>query len=162
MLHTREEKAIDEEIARLLAANFIMEVFYLDWLANLVLVLKKNKTWGMCIDYTSLNNACPKDRFALPPIDQVIDSTAGYELQSFLDAYSGYHQIPLYEPDQIKTLFITPVWGLLLCFQAIRLEKCWWDIPALHATMSAQADRQKRPRVHRRHGGENQAARHSP
>jgi hypothetical protein len=62
----------------------------------------------MCIDYTSLNKACPKDPFALPCIDQVIDSTAGCDLLSFLDAYSGYHQILLYEPDQIKTSFITP------------------------------------------------------
>jgi hypothetical protein len=62
----------------------------------------------MCIDYTSLNKACPKDPFALPRIDQVINSIAGYDLLSFLDAYSGYHQIPLYQPDQIKTSFITP------------------------------------------------------
>jgi hypothetical protein len=62
----------------------------------------------MCIDYTSLNKACPKDPFALPRIDQVINSTAGCDLLSFLDAYSGYHQIPLYQPDQIKTSFITP------------------------------------------------------
>jgi hypothetical protein len=62
----------------------------------------------MCIDYTSLNKACPKDPFALPRIDQVIDSPAGCDLLSFLDAYSGYHQIPLYQLDQIKTSFITP------------------------------------------------------
>jgi hypothetical protein len=62
----------------------------------------------MCIDYTSLNKACPKDPFALPHIDQVIDSTAGCDLLSFLDAYLGYHQIPLYQPDQIKMSFITP------------------------------------------------------
>jgi hypothetical protein len=62
----------------------------------------------MCIDYTSLNKACPKDPFALPRIDQVIDSTAGSDLLSFLDAYSGYHQIPLYQTDHIKTSFITP------------------------------------------------------
>jgi hypothetical protein len=103
-----KRKAIGEEIAWLLAADFIMEVFYPDWLANPVLVLKKNNTWHMCIDYTSLNKACPKDPFALPRIDQVIDSTAGCDLLSFLDAYSGYHQIPLYQPDQIKTSFITP------------------------------------------------------
>jgi hypothetical protein len=101
-------KAIGEEIARLLVAGFIMEVFYPDLLANPVLVLKKNNTWRMCIDYTSLNKACPKDPFALLRIDQVIDSTAGCDLLSFLDAYSGYHQIPLYQPDQIKTSFITP------------------------------------------------------
>jgi hypothetical protein len=108
--HFAEEKrkAVGEEIARLLAAGFIMEMFYPDWLANPVLVLKKNNTWRMCIDYTSLNKACPKDPFVLPCIDQVIDSTAGCNLPSFHDAYSSYHQIPLYEPDQIKTSFITP------------------------------------------------------
>jgi hypothetical protein len=103
-----KRKAIGEEIARLLTAGFIMEVFYPDWLANPVLVLKKNNTWRMRIDYTTLNKACPKDPYALPCIDQVIDSTAGYDLMSFLDAYSGYHQIPLYQIDQIKTSFITP------------------------------------------------------
>jgi hypothetical protein len=92
-----KRKAIGEEIARLLAADFIMEVFYPDWLANPLLVLKKNNTWHMCIDYTSLNKACPKDPFALPRIDQVIDSTAGCDLLSFLDAYSGYHQILHYQ-----------------------------------------------------------------
>ena len=74
-----------------MAASFIMEVFHPEWLANPVLVLKKNKIWLMCIDYTSLNKACPKYPFALPRIDQVIDSAAGCELLSFLDAYSGYH-----------------------------------------------------------------------
>ena len=101
-------KAIGEEIAQLLASGFIMEVLHPDWLANLVLVLKKNGSWRMCIDYTSLNKACPKDPSPLPRIDQVIDSTVGCELLSFLDAYSGYHQIPLNPDDQIKTSFITP------------------------------------------------------
>jgi hypothetical protein len=86
-----KRKAIGEEIAWLLAAGFIMEVFYPDWLVNPVLVVKKNNTWQMCIDYTSLNKACPKDPFALPRIDQVIDSTAGCDQLSFLDTYSGYH-----------------------------------------------------------------------
>ena len=101
-------QAIGEEITRLLAAGFIKEVFHPDWLANPVLVRKKNGTWRMCIDYTSLNKACPKDPFPLPRIDQVIDSTAGCELLCFLDAYSGYHQIKMKESDEIKTSFITP------------------------------------------------------
>ena len=79
-----------------------------EWLANPVMVEKKNKKWRMCIDYTHLNKACPKDPFALPRIDQVIDSTAGCDLLSLLDAYSGYHQIPLNPDDQLKTAFITP------------------------------------------------------
>ena len=112
-------KAIKEELARFLAAGFIKEVLHPDWLANPVLVEKKKDdpgkreevvpiVWRMCIDYTDLNKACPKDPFPLPRIDQVIDSTAGCELLSFVDAYSGFHQIPLNPDDQIKTAFITP------------------------------------------------------
>ena len=73
-----------------------------------VLVKKKNGKWRMCVDYTDLNKACPKDPFGLPRIDQVVDSTAGSELLCFLDAYSGYHQVSLAESDCIKTSFITP------------------------------------------------------
>ena len=62
----------------------------------------------MCVDYTGLNKACPKDHFPLPHIDQIVDSTSGYEILSFLDAYSGYHQITMKESDQLVTSFITP------------------------------------------------------
>ena len=62
----------------------------------------------MCVDYTSLNKACPKDPFPLPRIEQVIDSTSGCETLCFLDAYSGYHQIAMGESDQLVTAFITP------------------------------------------------------
>src|SRR3954467_10747852 len=108
--HFSEDKrrAIGEEIAKLLAAGFIMEVFYNEWLENPVLVMKKNKTWRMCIDYTCLNKACPKDPFALPRIDQVIDSTDGCEMLSLLVATAGYPQIMLAVENQIKTAFITP------------------------------------------------------
>ena len=62
----------------------------------------------MCVDYTSLNKTCPKVPFPLPRIDQIVDSTTGCELLSFLDAYSGYHQIKMKESDQLVTSFITP------------------------------------------------------
>ena len=74
-----------------MAANFIKEVYHPDWLANPVLVKKKNGKWRMCVDYTDLNKAYPKDPFGLPRMDQVVDATAGSELLCFLDAYSGYH-----------------------------------------------------------------------
>ena len=61
----------------------------------------------MCVDYTDLNKHCPKDPFPLPRIDQVVDSTVGCILLSFLDCYSGYHQT-LKESDQEKMSFITP------------------------------------------------------
>src|ERR1041384_3916704 len=70
--------------------------------------MKKNGTWRMCIDYTCLNKACPKDPFALPRIDQVIDYTAGCQLLCFLNDTARYHQIKLDVNDQIKTAFITP------------------------------------------------------
>jgi hypothetical protein len=91
--------AIRAEVTRLLATGFIKEVYHLDWLANPVLVRKNNNESRMCIDYTGLNKHCPKDPFSLPRIDEVVDSTAGYELLSFLDCYSGYHQIALNKDD---------------------------------------------------------------
>ena len=75
--NTRGVTAIGQEIAKLLAARFIREVFHSDWLANPVLVKKKTRKWRMCVDYTSLNKACPKDHFRLPRIDQIVDSTSG-------------------------------------------------------------------------------------
>jgi hypothetical protein len=103
-----KKEAIRVEVNWLLAAIFIKEVYHPEWLANPILVRKKNNEWRMCVHYTDLNKHCPKDSFGLPHIDEVVDSTAGCELLSFLDCYSGYHQISLREEDQIKTSFITP------------------------------------------------------
>jgi hypothetical protein len=94
MLDKRE--AIRAELARLVAAGFIREVLHPEWLANPVLVLKKNKVdWCICVDYTDLNKHCPKDPFGLSRIDQVVDSTTDCSVLSFLYCYSGYHQISL-------------------------------------------------------------------
>jgi hypothetical protein len=101
-------RAIGVELRKLLEAGFIKEVFHPTWLANRVLVKKKNGKWRMCVDSTSLNKACPKVPFPLPRIDQIVDSTAGCELLCFLDAYSVYHQIKMKESDQLATSFITP------------------------------------------------------
>lgn len=61
----------------------------------------------MCVDFTDLNKAYPKDSYPLPKIDKLMDSTAGYEFLSSLDAYSRYHQIPIHPTDEEKTSFIT-------------------------------------------------------
>jgi hypothetical protein len=91
---TQDKKdLIKREIARLLDSDFIKEVYQPDWFTNLVLVPKKNNNWRMCVDYTFLNKTCKKDLFGLPQIDQVMDSTIGHNLLSFLDCYLGYHQI---------------------------------------------------------------------
>ena len=92
---------------KLLAANFIREVYYPEWLANIVMVKKANGKWRMCIDFTDLKSACLKDSFPLPRIDQLMDSIAGYKLFTFMDAFSRYNQIQMAEEDQEKTAFIT-------------------------------------------------------
>ena len=83
-------------------------VLHPTWLANPVVARKANGKWRPCIDYTNINKACPKDPFPLPRIDQIVDSIAGCDLLSFLDAYSGYHQIFMMKEDEEKTTFITP------------------------------------------------------
>lgn len=83
----------------------------------MVVVPKKGGKWLVCVDYTNLNNACPKDNFSLPRIDQIVDSTTGHEIPSFLDAYSRYHQIPMYPLDKEKTSFITL--HILYCYKVV-------------------------------------------
>ncbi|MCI55736.1 gag-pol polyprotein, partial [Trifolium medium] len=70
-------------------AGFIEEIKYLSWLANVVMVKKANGKWRMCVDFTDLNKACPKDPYPLPNIDRLIDGASGYKMLSFMDAYSG-------------------------------------------------------------------------
>ena len=74
---------------------------YPEWLANVVVVQKENGKWRVCIDFTELNKACPKDSFPLP------HTIIGHELLSFMDAFSGYNQILMYPDDQEKIAFIT-------------------------------------------------------
>ena len=81
-------QAITEEVSKLLTVGFIREMYYPDWLANIVLVKKANGKWRMCVDFTNLNKACPKDSFPLPRIDQLVDSTARHKLLTFMDAFS--------------------------------------------------------------------------
>ena len=64
-----------EEVEKLLTAGFIREVYYPKWLTNVVMVKKSNKKWRMCVNFTDLNHACPKDNFPFPRIDQLVDST---------------------------------------------------------------------------------------
>jgi hypothetical protein len=95
-------ETIWQEVNKLLEAGFIRLVDYPDWLANPILIEKPDGSWHMCMDYTSLNKACPKDEYPLPRIYQIVNSTASCELLSFLDAYSGYHQISLAIDDEEK------------------------------------------------------------
>ncbi|GAU32151.1 hypothetical protein TSUD_68220 [Trifolium subterraneum] len=99
--------AIDEEVHKLKEAGFIEEIKYPEWLANVVLVKKSNGKWRMCVDFTDLNKACPKDPYPLPSIDRLIDGASGYKTLSFMDAYSGYNQIKMNTLDAPHTAFMS-------------------------------------------------------
>ncbi|CAJ2663183.1 unnamed protein product [Trifolium pratense] len=100
-------EAAEKAVKDLLEANFISEARYTTWLSNVVLVKKSNGKWRMCVDYTDLNRACPKDSYPLPCIDKLVDNSSGFKLLSFMDAYSGYNQIPMAVADRGKTAFMT-------------------------------------------------------
>ena len=74
-----------------------------------MVIKKTNKKWRVCIDFTGLNKACPKDPFLMPRIDQLVDATVDHRRKRFLDAFQRYHQIPLALEDQEKTIFVTPI-----------------------------------------------------
>ena len=94
------QKAINEEVGKLLQVGAIREVEYPEWLAA-----RQKSKW--CIDFIDINKACPKDNFPLLRIDLIVDATAGHELLSFMDAFSGYNQISMNPDDQEKTSFVT-------------------------------------------------------
>ena len=125
-----KREAIKKELAKLLIVGFIKEAYHLEWLANPVLIQKMNNNeWRMCVDYTDLNKHCPKDPFGLPRIDQVIDSTAGCVVLSFLDCYSGYHRITLKEgPNQDGLHY--PIRVIRLQDHVLRVEERGRYLPA--------------------------------
>ena len=84
------------------------------------MVKKSNGKWRMCVDFTDLNKACPKDSYPLPRIDTLVDSTARHELSSFMDTFSSYNQIKMNEEDQEKTSFVTSQG--LFCYKVMPFE----------------------------------------
>ena len=99
-------RAMQDEVTKLIEANFIHEVHYPEWLTNVVLIKKPNEKWRMCIDFIDLNRACPKDSYPLSSIDQLMDATSRFWLMSFMDAFSGYNQIRMAPKDEEKIAFI--------------------------------------------------------
>ena len=89
--HPYHHLVIQTEVDNLLHNGFIRAVKYPEWLANVVVVPKKGNKWRVYVDYTDLNDACLKDSFPLPHIDQIMDASARHSMLSFLDAFSGYH-----------------------------------------------------------------------
>ena len=84
-------KAIELEVKKLIDSDFIWEEQHLDWVANIVPILKKNGKIQICVDYHDLNVTCPKDKFSLMITDVMIDNTYDFERLSFMDGLSGYN-----------------------------------------------------------------------
>jgi hypothetical protein len=86
-------EAVQKEVEKLSQTGAIRELDFPTWLSNTVMVKKKNGKWRVCVGFTNLNQACPKDPFPLPKIDLLVDATSGYNQMSFLDTFQGYHQV---------------------------------------------------------------------
>ena len=117
---TEKSKATAKEVKKLCNVGFVNGVQYTTWLSNVVLVKKSNGKWRMCIDFTDLNKAYPKDNYPLPRIDMLVDSTSSHELLSFMDAFLRYNQISMHEYDQEEMAFMT--YKDLYCYQVMPFE----------------------------------------
>ena len=103
-------KAVKEDLEKLLKAGFIEPVDQATWLSSIVVVPKKNSKLRICIDFRRLNAATKKDPYPLPFTDEVLDMVIGYAAYSFIDCFSGYHQVHIHENDRYKSAFIIE-WG---------------------------------------------------
>ncbi|GJY90929.1 hypothetical protein Tco_0506125 [Tanacetum coccineum] len=98
-------KAIQEEVAKLVEAKIMREVHYHDWLPNPVMVKKHDGSWRMCVDFTDLNKSCLKDCYLSQKSTGKSNPSADTPFKCFLDAYKGYHQIQMAEEDEEKRPF---------------------------------------------------------
>ncbi|GJV13622.1 reverse transcriptase domain-containing protein [Tanacetum coccineum] len=136
-------KAIQEEVEKLVDAEIMKEVHYHSWLSNPVMVKKHDGSWRMCVDFKDLNKACPQDGYPLSEIDWKVESLCGYPFKCFLDAYKGYHQIKIAEEDEEKTAFITSQW--IFCY-----TKMPFGLKNVGATYQRLVDRAFQKQIGRR------------
>ena len=109
-MHPYVALLVKVELEKLLKVGFIWAIDYAEWISNIVPISKHDKSIRVCTNFWDLNLACPKDDFPLPNIDMIMDMTAGYEMYSLMDGFSGYNQIKIGLEDQEKTTF-TCAWG---------------------------------------------------
>ena len=102
-------KAIESEVRKLIDSDFVREEQHLDWVSNIVPVLKKNEKIQSCIDFRDLNAICCKNEFPLPITDVMIGDMCSFERMSFMNGFSGYNQIKMYSEDEKHTSFRTPL-----------------------------------------------------
>ena len=102
---------IKEKVTKQLKARFIKPVRQAEWIANIVLVPKKDGNVRMCVGFRDLNKSVPKDDFLFPHTDVLVDNMASSALMSFMDGFSWYNQIKMAPKDVTKTTF-TIEWGI--------------------------------------------------
>ncbi|GJZ67664.1 hypothetical protein Tco_0630904 [Tanacetum coccineum] len=107
--------AASKEVEELRKVGILRETRYQTWVANTVMVKKTNEARRMCVDFTDINKAYPKDCYSLLEIDWKVDSLSDFKLKCFLDAYKGYHQIQMAKEDEHKTTSQAPQW--VYCYQ---------------------------------------------
>ena len=95
---------------------------YVQWLANIVPMMKKNGKLRLCVDFRDLNVVAPKDMYIMPIDDMLVDSIANNELLSFMDDFSRYNQILIVVDDISKTAFRCP--GSLGTFELLVMPFC--------------------------------------
>ena len=115
--HLDRQMIIQSEVDKLLTTGFIKEVKYSDWLAIVVVNPKKGEKWRVYVNYTNLNDTCLNDSFPLPRIDQIVDSIIGHGMLYFIDPFSRYHQILMFQLDEENTAFVTP--HRLYCYKVM-------------------------------------------
>lgn len=120
-----EKDAITKsEVQKLLEVGHVRRIQFPLLLSNAVLVAKPEGKGQMCVDFRDLNKACPKDHYPLPQINQLVDSTSGFELLSMINAYQGYHQIQLFPDDVSKISFFISCGTFCYIRMPFELKKC--------------------------------------
>jgi hypothetical protein len=109
-MHSKLEPTVKKELKKLLNAKIIFPVKHTQWVSNLVLVRKKSGEIRLCVDFRNLNRASNKNNYPVPPMEQILQQVFGSEILSLLDGFSGYNQVLMSPPNQLKTTFRTP-WG---------------------------------------------------
>ena len=136
-LHPRWSLQVKEEIQKQLSVGFLLVVEYPEWMANVILVPKKDGKVRVCVNFRDLNKASPKDDFSLPHIDMLLESTTGHSMLSFMDGFFRYNQILMAPKDMEKASFITELGTH--CYQVMPFglknarsplsESCYYFVP---------------------------------
>lgn len=154
--HPDRQKIIQAKVDKLLAVGFIREVEYPDLLANVIVVPKNGRKWQVCVDYTNLNDACPKDSFRLPWIDQIVDSTIRHGMLSFLYAFFRVPPNSYVSTRWRKNRLHNTAWTLLLQSHAVWAQECWSHLPKAYDKDLQTFNRTLRRGVYWRHCGKEQ------